>query len=131
MSVALKIVDETLAGEKKREFTLTLVSERINARELIRSRVRQEVEEYNNKKPEYFQGLVQPTEAEETLNGYRLRKRRRIDWREQSERAIEAFARNGFIILVNDRQVETLDEEFTIDPRTKVSFIRMVPLVGG
>lgn len=131
MSVALKIVDETLSGEKTREFTLELVSSRINARELIRSRVRQEVEEYNARQPEIYHGLVQPTETEKTLNGYRLRRRRKLDWREESEKAIEAFRRNGFLILVNDRQIESLDEEFVIDAGTKVTFIKLVPLVGG
>ncbi|SEC66319.1 hypothetical protein SAMN05428939_2942 [Streptomyces sp. TLI_105] len=46
-------------------------------------------------------------------------------------RAVEAFGRNGFLVLVGDRQVEELDETVTVDPETEVVFLRLVPLVGG
>ena len=53
--------------------------------------MRQEVEEYNQKKPEFFRGLVQPKDAEKTLNGYRLEAKRQIEWEPQCERALQAF----------------------------------------
>ena len=81
--------------------------------------------------PEYFLGLVQPTNAERTLKGYRLRERRQIDWREQYERAVEAFEHRGILVLVGDRQVSSLDEEIELRPDTQVSFVRLVMLVGG
>jgi hypothetical protein len=56
-----------------------------------------------------FRGLVQPTDAEQTLNGYKLRAPRMIDWKRQFERAIAAFEVNQVIVLVNDRQAESLD----------------------
>jgi hypothetical protein len=34
-------------------------------------------------------------------------------------------------MLVDDRQVESLDEEITLQPNTRVSFLRLTPLVGG
>jgi hypothetical protein len=89
------------------------------------------VQEYNLSSEEYFRGLVQPTDAERVLNGYRLRRRRKIDWEEQAQRALEAFRRNGFLVLVDDRQAESLDEEIEIRLGTHVSFIKLVPLVGG
>ncbi|MFF8374896.1 hypothetical protein ACF07V_02015 [Streptomyces sp. NPDC015661] len=46
-------------------------------------------------------------------------------------RAVEAFGRNGFLVLVGDRQVEELDETVTVGPETEVVFLRLVPLVGG
>ncbi len=75
-------------------------------REIIRDRVRQEVEAYNRETPAYFQGLVQPVESERLLNGYRMKQQRKINWQEQYDRAIEAFQSNGFIVLVNDRQID-------------------------
>lgn len=45
--------------------------------------------------------------------------------------ALEAFERNGFILLVEDRQVETLEEEIRVRPDTQVTFLKLVPLVGG
>ncbi|MEU3605921.1 hypothetical protein AB0E83_10755 [Streptomyces sp. NPDC035033] len=46
-------------------------------------------------------------------------------------RALDAFARNGFLVLVGDRQVEDPDETLTVGPETEVVFLRLVPLVGG
>lgn len=131
MSATLTIRDQTTAGQDVNEFTLEVLSERITVRELIRSRVYQEVKDHNTSRPGYFRGLVQPTEAEETLNGYKLRRARQIDWRPQYEQAIAAFESNGIIILVDDRQVDSLDEEIEVRPETSVTFLKLVPLVGG
>lgn len=105
----LTIHDETAAGERTGSVSLEFFTERISVRELIRKRVYEEVQEYNLKQPEHFRGLVQPRDAEQVLNGYKLRQRRKVDWEEQYARATEAFERNGFFILVDDRQVEALD----------------------
>ncbi|MET0396901.1 MAG: hypothetical protein ABW277_08775 [Longimicrobiaceae bacterium] len=131
MSSALTVYDETPSGERTPACTLEFPGERVSVRELIRRRVYQEVQDYNLRRPELFQGLVQPTDAEHTLNGYRLRAPRRIDWEEQADRATEAFERNGFMVLVDDRQAASLDEEIAIRTDTAVSFLRLVPLVGG
>ena len=60
-----------------------------------------------------------------------MRKQRKIDWEEQYKRALKGFQANGFILLVDDRQLDDLDEEIELRYDTKVSFLRLVPLVGG
>jgi hypothetical protein len=89
------------------------------------------VTEYNARMPDHFRGLVQPTDAERVLNGFRLRQRRKIDWQEQYRRAIEAFQRNGFLILVDDKQVDDLDQVVDLKHNSTVTFLKLVPLVGG
>ena len=133
MSTTLTIRDETTfsLGSDDKEFTLDVPTERITVRELIRTRVYQEVGDYNLRQPEYFRGLVQPSDAERTLNGYKMRRRRRLDPQRQFEGAIESFNRNGFFVLVNDRQVEELEEEIEIRPDTTIAFLKLVPLIGG
>jgi hypothetical protein len=131
MPTTLTIHDETTSGQKTNTFTLDCLTERMTVRELIRARIYQEVQDYNQKEPEYFRGLVEPTAAERVLNGYKLKARRKIDWEEQYGRALEAFERNGFFVLVGNRQAETLDEEFEVKVDTEVSFVKLVPLVGG
>jgi hypothetical protein len=133
MSTTLTIRDETTfsLGSDDERFTLDVPTERITVRELIRSRVNREVRDYNLRQPEYFRGLVQPTGAERTLNGFKVRQGRRLDPEKQFEKAIESFHRNGFLILVNDRQVEELDDEIEVRPDTTVAFLKLVPLVGG
>src|SRR5882757_6494564 len=100
----LLIHDETTSGQKTSSFTLDCLTERLTVRELIRARIYQEVQDYNLKEPEYFRGLVEPTQAERTLNGFKLKAKRKIDWQEQFQRACESFERNGFFILVGSRQ---------------------------
>jgi hypothetical protein len=100
-------------------------------RELIRSRVYQEVAAYNSQQTEYFRGLVQPSEAEQTINGYKLRKGRQIDGEAQFAKALQAFQRNGFLLLVDDRQFDDLDEIIELQPETEISFLKLIHLVGG
>jgi hypothetical protein len=131
MATTVIVRDETTSGERTGELTLEFLTERVTAREIIRSRVYQEVTEYNARQPEHFRGLVQPSDAERVLNGYRLKERRRIDWQAQYERALAAFARNGFLLLAGDRQLLDLDEEVVLRHDTEVTFLKLVPLVGG
>ena len=132
MSTALKIRDETtLGGDDERDFTLEVPDERITVRQLIRARVYREVHDYNLDQPEYFHGLIQPSDAERSLNGFKMRRRRSIDPERQFELAKRAFYTNGFILLVDDRQVDELEEEIEVRPDTTVTFLKLVPLVGG
>lgn len=130
-ATTLTIRDETMAGKITGEITLEFLTENINVRELIRSRVYQEVKDYNTKQTEHFRGLIQPTDTEETLNGFKLKKSREIDWNKQYEKALAAFEQNQILILVNERQAESLDEEITITPQSEVSFLKLTLLVGG
>jgi len=131
MPATLTVRDESTTGKALNEFVIDLLNERITVRELIRSRVYQEVQDYNRRLPERFQGLVQPTDSEETPNGFKLKKPRQIDWKMQFEKALEAFEANRVLILVNERQVESLDEEIVVGPETSVSFLKLTMLVGG
>src|SRR5919112_632552 len=133
MSTTLTIRDETTFtfGGDDPGYALDVPTEHLTVRELIRTRVHQEVREYNLRQPEYFRGLVQPAGAERTLNGFKVPRRRRIDPEEQLEKAIESFYRNGFMILVNDQQVDELEEEIEVGADTTVTFLKLVPLVGG
>jgi len=131
MAATLTIRDENLSGESLRAWALEVTTERLTVRELIRSRVYQEVQDYNQQCGQVFHGLVPPEEAEKTLNGWKLKKPRLLDWKRQFERAVEAFESNRILILVNDRQAESLDDELVLDPQMTVTFLRLTPLVGG
>jgi hypothetical protein len=133
MQTTLTVRDEAMFGlpHEALSFTLNFPSEQISVRELIETRVREEVETFNRERGEVFRGLVQPTHAERALNGYKMREHKPIDPREQSDKAIQAFERNGFIVLVDDKQVECLDQIIEIKTKTTVTFLKLVPLVGG
>ena len=132
MQVNLRIVDETTSGKIYNETVLRLASTRISARDVIEQRVRQEVQKFNDaQKKELFSGLVQPRDTEQELNGYRFRKDKKIDADEQVEIALTGFSQNKFFFLVDDRQVESLDDEFGITEETKITFLKLIPVVGG
>lgn len=133
MATTLTIKDETTFnfGKPDYVFTIRLTGQRLTARDLIRERVKQEVEEFNAQEPEHYHGLVQPTDAERTLNGFKLKNKRKLDWQEQFNTAIEGFSRNAFILLVDDLQVEDLDQPIKFHTDSVVTFLKLVPLAGG
>ena len=126
----LTIVDESTQGER-RAWSLDFLGETMTLRELIRRRIYQEVTEYNANVSGYFVGLVQPTESERTQTGFRLKTAKKLDWQVHYEKAIEAFTRHGYIVLVNDQQMVDLDIPIEVHPGTRVTFFQLVPLVGG
>jgi hypothetical protein len=131
MSHSLTIHDATTLGDTRPVFALEFLTEQITIRELIRRRVYQDVKDFNAAQSDTFHGLVKPIDAEQTLNGYKLKKSRQIDWEVQADKAIEAFERNGFILLIDDHQAEELDADIVIRPGMSVTFLKLMPLVGG
>jgi hypothetical protein len=133
MSVAIDIVisDASAPGRETARHLLAGVPSPISLRDLIRFRVREEVARYNANPTPRYNGLVQPVGAELTLNGFELRQPRKLDWEQQAAAALKALERNGFFVFVADRQVDDLDEELTLAETDVVSFVRLVPLVGG
>lgn len=134
MPATLTVRDETPAGGVSNEWSLEFLNDTISVRDLIRERVYQEVQDYNVRQQASgpYRGLIQPEGLEQALNDPRAgAKSRPIDWKKQFERALDAFDANQVLILIDDRQAESLDEKFTIGPGTAVTFLRLTLLVGG
>src|SRR5512146_816042 len=109
--ISVTITDQSGAG-RVASVTLDGVDSRITLRDLIRTRVREEVARYhaNPATAVVFQGLVMPDGAVPAPGGFRLPERRRVDWEQQADKALEAFRRNGFFVLVGGGQVIDPDE---------------------
>jgi hypothetical protein len=122
------VVDESTAGARAAGWPLEIAERRPTLRELIRRRVYREVAEHNATGAP-LRGPVQAVGAGGGGGG--SRPARGVDPRRQYELALAAFARNGFVVLVGDRQVVDLDEAVDLAPGTEVTFLRLVPLVGG
>ena len=127
----MTIRDDVRPGRAAHELVLEDIPSTITLRDLVRTRVREEVAKANANRGREFRTLVQPQDAEVTLNGFRLRHDRTIDWEKQAAKAEEAFARNGFFVLVDGRQAEDLDEELELTADSQVRFVKLTPLVGG
>lgn len=129
--MTITIADETFAGDILNKISLEFEKELTTVAQLIELRVRKEVENYNAKMPEVFTGLIAPSEAEKVLNGYKMKERKMIDAEKQVYIALEAFQKNGFFVLIDNRQAESLEEEVLLHTDIKVSFVKLTPLVGG
>ncbi len=127
----LMVRDDPTGVGHGQEFELELLKTELTLRELIRERVYQEVRDYNAAPTGNFRGLVAPSGAEQRLEGFVLKKGRRIEWERQYQAAVEAFERNTILVLVGDRQLSSLDEVVRVEPSTEVTFLRLTPLVGG
>jgi hypothetical protein len=133
MSTTLTIKDESIYSSfgDRYVFKLSLKTDRLTVRELIRTRVEREVAEYNTRQSDKLYGLLQARETEQAHNNARPPKFQPLNWQEQFDKAVRAFQRNGFIILVDERQVESLDTWIEVKPETEVTFLKLVALVGG
>lgn len=130
MTATLTVHDQLTTGGRSAGITLAFPTERITVRELIRARIYQEVQDYNQRTPAAYTGLVQPTAKEQTLNG-KLEERKPVDWQKQFEIALAAFEANHVLVLVNDRQSESLEEVIELNRQADVTFLKLTPLVGG
>ena len=129
MSATVIICDQEMGQTQIEQRELVVPSERMTVRELIRERVYQEVKDCNAGRALKGKMLVTPTARENELNGPAPPKQ--IDWRKQFETASDAFEGNRILILIGDRQAESLEEEFDVSSRTTVMFMRLQLLVGG
>ncbi len=129
--ITVTIKDQSGAGKVAATITIEGIDRCITLRDLVRTRVREEVARYNATLADIFQGLVMPQGAQPAPGGFRMPARRRVDWEQQAGLAVKAFARNGFFVLVGDRQVTDLDEVLELTAESDIRFIRLVQLVGG
>lgn len=127
----LLVKDEQLNGTVINEFEIEIEDNLITTKELIEKRVAHEIEVYHSKLPSHFNGLIQPSEGERTLNGFKLKPKQVIDVEQQIYIALEAFQKNGFFVLVDQQQLETLDQLVQLHPHATISFVKLTPLVGG
>lgn len=124
----LTIKDETAAGDILHKISLQFKEEYITVQELIEARINAEIIKYESSAEDYIKGLVAPTHLEKRLN---QKSQNKIDSEKQLYVALEAFRTNGFILLIDDEQIESLEQKFLVDESTQISFIKLTPLVGG
>jgi hypothetical protein len=127
----ITITDTLLNGTVTNEVQIDFKTEHVTVEQIITERVKSEVEAYNRKQPEYFKGLVEPLDAEKTLNGYKVKKNQPIDIEKQVYVALNAFQKNGFFVLIDNIQAEELNQHIFLKSNTTISFLKLTQLVGG
>ena len=84
MGMLVTVQDQSSTGRTVNTIRLEDIPAGITLRDLIRTRVRDEVARYNAAPSNVFVGLVDPEGAERTSAGVRLAAPRRIDWEVQA-----------------------------------------------
>lgn len=125
----LVFVDETTSGDRETAFALEIPDAPLTVRDVIRARIHQESARLDTSASAEVRGLVQPTGTR--LKGLRQPPARRVNAEAQCEAAFRAFERNGFLVLVGDRQMTELDAPVLDGPDIEITFLELIPLVGG
>lgn len=128
----LRVRDETMMGKLIYEFDLPLPKKQLSVRDIISERVKQEIEQYQHQRKNNGYSLVEVSSVEKILNKYGIKETVKTDIEKQLDIAFRAFDNNGYFIIINDVQVETLEQIINLDDENlSVSFIKLVALVGG
>ena len=128
----ITIQDQQIGGPITHEMVIDFLKEEITLRDLIKSRVYQEVKDANTSKSDHPMAMLKLTETEQELNSLKKQKKPKvIDFQEQYDKAIGAFEMNRYFVLVDDFQPTKLDEKITLKPDARVNFVRLVYLAGG
>jgi hypothetical protein len=98
--------------------------------DLIRERVRIEMDRRENERRFAGRPLVEIIESTaESSSGDAARPRPTLE--RAVATAFEGFRSNAYFVTIDDRQITDLDAEIAITPATDITFIRLLPLVGG
>lgn len=123
--------DTNTAGDVTAEYTLEFPKSRITVEDLIRRRAEEEVRLHNARLISGESRHANLSARERALRSPKKHRGAPIDPRAQGDRAVEAFGRNAFFVLVNDRQAESLTETIEIGLDTPITFLKLTPLIGG
>lgn len=127
--VMVTVQDRTGAGKLTGTITLAGIDSRITVRDLIRTQVREDVARYNATLTGIFRGLAMPEGAQPAPGGFRMPEGRGVDWEQQADRTLEAWAHGGFSVRVGDRWLNSLNEILELTAESDIRFIRLVQLV--
>ncbi len=110
-------------------FQISLQSEQITVRDLLREYVTHQVEQHNCQQKTRSANFE--SEDEMILNNKVRKPVGQLQCNVECERAYKAFESNQLVVLINKYQPSELDETVTVTADSKVTFLRLVPLVGG
>ena len=113
--------DETTAGVRSEGPTVQFEFPKITVRTLIESRIQSEVDRRSQDIP-IQKRIVNPVKKPLSI---------KVNFETQIKAACEAFDHGQLIVLLPGRQVQALDETLTLEDGDEVTFLRLVPLIGG
>ena len=146
VEVRSRVVGESPEAPDLAPISLRLLDERLSVAELIRRTVEEQVRELTVRRrldaEQAGRALARHYLSAEEVAAQARRgavrfptaqsgKAAQLDPALEVEKALRAFDAGTYVILVDGRRVERLDEVVPFSPGTKVTFLRLMPLVGG
>ena len=146
VEVRSRVVGESPEAPDLAPISLRLLDERLSVAELIRRTVAEQVRELTVRRRldaeqagralarHYLSAEEVAAQARRGAVRFptaRTGKPAQLDPALEVEKALRAFEAGTYVILVDGRRVERLDEVVPFSPGTKVTFLRLLPLVGG
>lgn len=131
---SITFLDETATGQVLHSWDVSVENETMTLQELIMLRVKEEIRRRTEASATmYFNIYQELTEAEQKLNPLKHDKIKREapDPEAYGYRALDAFKRNAFFVLIGNKQVDNLQEVIDLRRENPISFVRLTPLVGG
>lgn len=122
----ITVRDESLQGTQP-SWQLDILEERSTLREVIRSRIYQDVSEYNAKQRSQRHCLIPPPSLLQALAEHIPV----LDWQVQYNQAIKAFEQRSYIVIIDDQQITQLDCPMRFTAQSTVTFFKLIPLIGG
>lgn len=115
-------MDETTAGVRTEGPILEFSLPKITVATLIESRILAEMDRMQSESKRVYRTTEVETAA---------RKKRDQNLADQINRAQDAFMRGQLLVLFPNRQAQTLEETISLEDGEDVTFLRLVPLIGG
>jgi hypothetical protein len=123
----ITLQDASLQGQQQSPWQMDIFEEQSTLREILRSRIYQEVSEYNAKKRSQSLCLITPRPVEPQQADAAPP----VDWQIHYEQAIAAFMKKRYLVLINGRQMTKLDAPVHLTDQTTITFLKLIPLIGG
>jgi len=137
ISVEAKTIGQKNPSDTSWEVFISQVQVKYTLRELIASVVQEEVNSYNQK---YHQNRLSPVLSFDYIEqgkangkiGFSVKSSNPvIDTEKAVEKALGAFSMGHYYVFVDEVQLNSLDDEVILKANSKISFLRLMPLVGG
>ena len=127
-TVQVTVLDQTSSGEILNQLKMEFQSATVTLRDLISGRVRQETKRLFESSNRSRYSLIGQTDLETSqINSIDIT----LLQDTKVKYALEMFQKNSFLVLVDDLQVSSLDQEIRLTNDTAISFLKLVPLIGG
>lgn len=146
IEVRSKIVGNTQLDTLPPNILIDLLNEQITVRELISQAVEEQIRDLliNRKldieqtqkmlNRQYLTDNEVGRQAERgavQLPSAKIPPPLKIDTSEEVSKALHGFEQRAYLVVVDGQQAEHLDEVVTLGATSKVTFLRLTPLVGG